>query len=136
MIAYKWCIKEDNKYYPLINYRIHPAIKEKSYPYEIGKTYSDPKDLLFEYYKLAKAKGYSTCRNPMNLKGFFCWHTSQPQQEWDRFNTCLTQKKQPKINSILKCRIYKKDIIVQNRMVGIKVKKFKVLEEVKINLDI
>lgn len=70
MIVYKWCIKKRNKYYPLVNYGIHPRIKRKSYPYEIGKIYSEFKDLIIAYNKSFKIKWTSFPRNPMNDKGF------------------------------------------------------------------
>lgn len=132
MIVYKWCIKIQDKYYPLVNFKIHPGIETTQPPYEINKNYDHYIDLLKEKYE----KCPYLYRSVLNQAGFHFFKNPKPKLTWKQYNHCLERSKQPRINSILKCEIKRKDIIGEDIRLEAKelvARKFKVLKEVNIN---
>ena len=121
MIAYKWTIKKDNKYFSLMNFNIYPSLKNlQCKPYELNKIYSD-------YIKDLRP---INLQHNLNIAGFHFWKEPKSGHLWKRFNNCLNHYKQPEINAILKCRINNEDIIIEDKE-RIVAKRFKILEEIK-----
>ena len=122
MIAYKWVIKKNNKYFPLVNFGINEWMRNiQAEPYEIGKTY--------------KYKGqYSHYnKNDRERDGYHFWLRPKKEFILNNWNTFLKRKNSPEINAILKCEIDEiktyKDCWQEPRIIA---DKFTVLEEVKI----
>jgi len=136
MIVYKWVIKKDNFYYPLVLFGVHPTIwrigkgLEKVYPYKKGMKYSKYYDLLSEVRNLP--------RSLTDVAGFHFWKDNNAIGEiLEKYNKCMSHYygKKIKINAILKCFVDEADIISEGIFMGhthIVSKKFKVLDEVKI----
>jgi hypothetical protein len=127
MIAYKWVIKKDNKYFSLRNFGIDGG-KRRSVnhtPYEKNNSYETNCLIKSEYFKLRNAPNSLT-----SCQGFHFWKTPTNicLENWNKF---LEKEKQPQINAILKCEINNKDIFIENDY-QLVTKKFIVLEEIKI----
>jgi hypothetical protein len=123
MIAYKWAIKKENKYYPLINFGINTWMKIEAKPYEINNTYIYNGE--YSYLVTPSRKMYMR-----EIDGFHFWGEIN-QNVLLRWNNFLIRFKQLKINSTLMCEI--DDIIVKNEFMGIPriiANKFTVLKEV------
>jgi hypothetical protein len=111
MIAFKWVIKEGDKYYPILNYGINPWLPDITLDYyELNKTYSDSKDASphrdkdFHIYRLQH-------KNSFELPGYHFWKKSI-NDKFDMWNKCIQSKKFPEINAIISCEIF--DIIKED----------------------
>jgi len=123
MIAYKWVIKKEDKYYPLVNFGINCWMKIKAPPYEFGKEYKYNGEFA-HLVSLMRRKGMR------EIDGFHFWKVNN-KDLLNRWNNFLESHKQPKINAILKCEI--DDIVVENdcnRVPRIIANKFKVIGEI------
>lgn len=106
MKAYKWCIKEKNKYFPLINYGIHPRIKATCLPYEMGKNYIEYEDLL----PLRIRKPSIMCS-----PGFHFFDSLKPRYWWILYCNYLRHYQQPSINAIIECEVERKHILFEGK---------------------
>jgi len=101
MIAYKWVIEKEGKYYSLINFGIDNYIRNQSLsPYELNHSYNSVIDLSPEH--TAKIKRFQTRFS--DLPGYHFWDTPYNfvLERWNRF---LFWRGQPTINAVLKCKI-------------------------------
>lgn len=123
MIVYKWVIKKEDKYFPIIN----------------NGAYSPFNDLDLGYYQ--KGKTIKNFINPYNLipnryfrqqrfhrTGFHFW-IDKNNCMLERYQNCMKRTLNRQINCTLKCYIRNKDIIMQNcdRIIT---KKFRILGEI------
>jgi hypothetical protein len=123
MIAYKWTIKKDNKYYPLVNFGINLWMKINCSPYEIGKIYIYNGECSHFVNSIRKRYGHE-------IDGFHFWKSIN-NDILNRWNIFLQQRKQPTINATLLCEV--EDIIKETTCNGypkIIANKFKVLKEI------
>jgi len=119
MIVYKWVIKQNNRFYSLMNYGINSwRLPISLAPYCINNIYSD-----YQNYG-------ERLTNPFEKKGFHFW--KNPEGEFLgmklKWNNYLQKRNQPKINAILLCEININDIIKEND-IRVIAKKFKVIEQ-------
>lgn len=124
MDAYKLVIKEQNKYSPLIKYypqhlkAIMGVVQKRSFThYRIGQTYS-----LKDYDTcpvIVCSKGYHLFKEPVKLHEHFSKEV---------FDALLNQNKLGYLK-LLRCHVQHQDILAHNKF-KIRVKKFKVLEEI------
>ena len=126
MIAYKWVIKENNKYFPLRKFGIDGnGNKNNNPPYKLNKIYTTICKIKSKRFKNTNnLNSFTPCR------GFHFWKstTNELLNRWNRF---LTKLNQPIIKICLKCEIKKQAIFVENDY-QLVAKEFKVLEEIKI----
>ena len=118
MICYKWVIKEENYYKPIINNGAFYCAKNiKLDSYKIGKT-------IKNFININHPKG-----NKFNRSGFHFW--KKPSKErFEQYERCMIKMMNTRINCTLKCYIRNKDIILQNGE-QIIAKQFRILGEVK-----
>jgi len=126
MIAYKWVIKKDNKYFPLRNSGIDGG-KYKLYnhsPYIKEETYETTCAIKSKFFKLRN------CPNSLtSCQGYHFWKTPKNiyLEEWNEF---FNKQNQPNINAILKCQIDETDIFIENDY-QLVAKNFKIIEEIE-----
>jgi hypothetical protein len=129
MIAYKWVIEQNKKYYPLENFYIDGYIENACLaPYELNKTYNDP-------INLAPARKIKP--NYRDIPGYHFWNTPT-NSTLERWNNYLVRRQQPIINAILKCEIPDNKIIAtheqyQGEGTRIIARAFKVIDIININ---
>ena len=126
MIAYKWVIKKDKKYYPIVNNGAYRPFDDIDLGYykkgNTVKNYIDPNKLI--NYKV------NHNYNSFHRAGYHFW-TKDNEKIRNKYNVIMKRRKNKIINCILKCYIRKKDIIMadSNRVIT---KKFRILEEINI----
>jgi len=125
VIAYKWVIKKDNKYYSLMSFGIDSWIKNRPIiKYKIGQVYKNCKDL--------DSRRNLYYRGRFEHKPYYhFWKQPIIQPEWDRYNKYLSLYKHLKINAILKCEVNEFIDFNNDRLIT---RQFKVLEEIPIKL--
>ena len=122
MIVYKWVVKKDNKYYPIINNGAYFPFNNIKLDYYIkGKTiknYINPWNLTS--FPKRKTRGF-------HRPGYHFWK-NKTEERIDNYQKCMS-KYNKQINCTLKCYIRNKDIIMQDaqRLIA---KKFRILEEI------
>lgn len=122
MIVYKWVIKKNNKYFPIVNNGAYKPFQNLDLSfYEKGKTiknFINPYKLILDGNEY-KQKGF-------HRTGYHFWKQID-LKILERYNRCM---KTNKINCTLKCYIRHKDIIKEdeNRIIA---KKFRILGEIK-----
>jgi len=134
MIAYKWVIEKEGKFYSLINFGIDTGIKNICiFPYELNKTYHSPLDLSPEKTKQTKRLmqlGFGS----RDLPGYHFWNTIK-NTTLPKWNKYLFMKKQPMINAVLKCEV-NAIVVIENNYQGegtrIIANEFKPIEIIKI----
>lgn len=125
MVLYKWVIKKDNKYFPVINNGAYPPFNDLDLGYyQKGKTiknFINPYNLIPNRY-FRKQKGFHRTR-------FHFW-INKNNRMLKRYQNCMKQTMNKQINCILKCYIRIQDIIMQDndRIIA---KKFRILGEIK-----
>jgi hypothetical protein len=125
MIAYKWVIKEDNKYYPIINngaYRLFNNLDLGYYKKRNTiKEFINPYNLIRNGFKYRQFSFHRT--------GFHFW-INNDKKYLNNYQRVMKFHKNKKINCILKCYVRKKDIILENeeRLIA---NKFRILGEIK-----
>ncbi len=128
MIVYKWVIKENNYYKPIVN---NGAIacrgsKDIKLPYYFkGKTISGYIDIL-------KILNIKHNHNPFHRSGFHFWKNMNDffyPYRLKSYQNCMKNYAKTKINCVLKCYVREKDIILQNDE-QIIAKQFRILYEV------
>lgn len=125
MIVYKWVIKENNYYKPIIN---HGALINA---YEIELPVYIKGNTIKNFIDVRKILGHriSKCDSKFHRKGFHFW--KKPLlRDFEQYNRVMWQLQRTKINCTLKCYIRNKDIILQdnNKLIA---KKFRILGEIK-----
>jgi hypothetical protein len=132
MIAYKWVIKQNKKYYSLISYGIDcwlqtvPIIN-----YKLNNTYSTfidfDKDRIKTDILIEKLKCKDYCEH---TAGFHFWKTPNTNsREFKRYCSFLQCHKNVTINCILKCEV---EAIIKENDFRLVAGKFTVLEEITI----
>lgn len=125
MIVYKWVIKKDNKYYPIINNGAYKPFTGLNLGYYIkGRTisnYINPFELI--------PLGNIYHQRDFHRTGFHFWNTLN-NLPLERYNKTMKYHKNTEINCTLKCYIREKDIIKRDAYRTI-AKKFRILEEIK-----
>jgi len=103
-----------------MNYGINSWVTQKINlsDYKIGNIYDKIEDYGERKYSPMEKKGFHLWKNPKGEK-------STLLDDWNRY---LMKRNQPKINSILICKIDKQDILKED-MYRVIVKKFKVIKE-------
>ncbi len=117
MIVYKWVIKENNYYKPIVNNGALSCALDINLPfYQKGKTIKDFININHPIGHRFHRSGFHFWKKPTNRRFKF-------------FNHCMWKMKKTKINCTLKCFVSEKDIILQdnNQMIA---KKFRILCEV------
>lgn len=101
MIAYKWVIEKEGKYYPLINFKIdnYPIIHQVE-DYKLYKIYNNPEDLAPKQINLPRKN------NKLESFGYHFWK-NPPKETLIKWNKFLIKRNQPPINGILKCKLLK-----------------------------
>lgn len=127
MIAYKFVIKRNNKYYPLLNFGIDGKFKIRNCPpYELGTVYDCPKDfntlklelgggIGYHFFKTSNPNGYNKSND----------HYGNIKIKFTKF--LKTINKIPIELTCIKC--YVNNIIAENEN-RIVANKFKILQEV------
>jgi len=109
LIVYKWVIKKDNKYYPIINNGAYFLFNDLDLGfYEIGKIY-DKYINPWELIRNNPRRQYNKFHRP----GFHFWK-QQNNSQLEGYQKCMKRIKNQFINCTLKCRIRLDDIIVEN----------------------
>ncbi len=123
MICYKWVIKEEDFYKPIVNNGgMHGAKNAKLKSYKRGKTINN----FIDIHKLCNINQGK--RSRFNIPGFHFWK-NPTRQKFEQYERCMKQVSNTKINCTLKCFIRTKDIILGNDE-QIIAKQFRILGEV------
>jgi hypothetical protein len=111
MIAYKWVIKKDNLYHPLINFKINGWMKDAyAEPYEIGKEYNNS-------IKLDERNNLRLLTNPNYFELYRYHFWKQPINEYlNLYNEYFKKNTEHKnqIKKYLTCDV--SDIIKENNI--------------------
>lgn len=127
MIAYKFVIKRNNKYYPLLNYGIDGFTSIRNCPrYEFGKIYNTPKDFHTYLNELGAGKGYHFFKIS-NPRGYNKLGDRGNIFIKDKFEEFLNRRTQNIKITCIKCEIM--DIVAETEL-RVVAKKFQILQEV------
>ncbi len=121
MIVYKWVIKKDKKYFPIINNgAFAPFDKLKLGYYKKGYTSKE----FFNPYTYLPKRTYKP--RGFHRTGYHFW--TKPKGQRFLYYQCSMKRLNKQINCILKCYVRNKDLILkdENRVIA---KKFRVLNE-------
>ncbi len=117
MIVYKWVIKENNYYKPIVNNgALHCANNMNLDNYKKGNT----------------IKNFININHPIgnifHRSGFHFWK-KLTKERFEQYQRCMKNNLNKKINCTLKCYIQNKDVILQDKEKVI-ARKFRILCEI------